>query len=143
MATSKEKEGQEMNFLKKVQWSPYVAGALIGVVSWFSVLTADKYLGVSTTFVRTIGMVENIFVPDRVAATPYFMKEKPVIDWQWMEVLGILIGAFISAKLAGDFKRKFVPPMWEARFGPSRFKRWTVAFFGGVILMFGARMADG
>jgi len=38
-----------MNILKKVQWSPYVAGALIGMVSWFSVLTADKYLGVSTT----------------------------------------------------------------------------------------------
>jgi uncharacterized membrane protein YfcA len=140
---AEKKEGREMNFLKKVQWSPYVAGALIGVVSWFSVLTAAKYLGVSTTFVRTIGMVESIFVPDRVAGMPYFMKEKPVIDWQWMEVLGILIGAFISAKLSGDFKRKFVPPMWEARFSPSQFKRWIVAFFGGVILMFGARMADG
>jgi uncharacterized protein len=143
MATTKKKEGREMNFLKTVQWSPYMTGALIGVVSWFSVLTAGKYLGVSTTFVRTIGMVESMFVPDRVAAMPYFMKEKPIIDWQWMEVLGILIGSFISAKLSGDFKRKFVPPMWEARFGPSRLKRWMVAFFGGVILMFGARMADG
>jgi len=64
-----------MNFLKKVQWSPYVAGCLMGLVSWFSVLTAGKYLGVSTTFVRTIGMAESIFVPDRVAAMPYFMKE--------------------------------------------------------------------
>jgi hypothetical protein len=132
-----------MNFLKRVEWSPYVAGALLGLVSWFSVLTAGKYLGVSTTFVRTIGMVESIFVPDRVAAMPYFMKEKPIIDWQWMEVCGILIGAFISAKLSGDFRRKFVPPTWETRFGPSRLKRWTVAFLGGVILMFGARMADG
>jgi len=140
---SKEKEAREMNFLKKVQWSPYVAGALMGLVSWFSVLTAGKYLGVSTTFVRTIGMVESIFVPDRVAAMPYFMKEKPIIDWQWMEVLGILFGAFISAKLSGDFKQGFLPPMWKIRFGPSRLKRWILAFFGGVILMFGARMADG
>ena len=132
-----------MNFLKRIQWSPYVAGALIGLVSWFSVLTAGKYLGVSTTFVRTVGMVESVFTPDRVAAMPYFMKEKPLIDWQWMEVLGILIGAFISAKCSGDFKRKFVPPMWETRFGPSRLKRWVAAFSGGVILMFGARMADG
>jgi len=132
-----------MNFLKKVQWSPYVAGALMGLVTWFSVLTAGKYLGVSTTFVRTIGMIESFFTLDRVAAMSYFMKEKPIIDWQWMEVLGILIGAFISAKLSRDFKRKFVPPMWERQFGPSRLKRWTVAFFGGVILMFGARMADG
>ncbi len=132
-----------MNIFKRVQWSPYAAGALIGVVSWFSVLTAGKYLGVSTTFVRTIGMIESIFIPERVASLPYFVKEKPLIDWQWMEVLGILIGAFIAARLSGDFKKSFVPPMWEKRFGPSRFKRWTVAFFGGVILMFGARMADG
>jgi hypothetical protein len=132
-----------MNIFKKPQWSPYVAGALIGGVSWFSVLTAGKYLGVSTTFVRTIGMIESIFTPDRVAALPYFVKEKPVIDWQWMEVFGILIGAFIAAKLSGNFKRRFVPPMWEKRFGPSRFKRWVFAFFGGTVLMFGARMADG
>ncbi len=135
--------GLPMKILRKVQWSPYVAGTMLGLVSWFSVLTAGKYLGVSTTFVRTIGMIESIFTPERVASLPYFVKEKPIIDWQWMEVLGILIGAFIASKLSGDFKRRFLPPMWEKRFGPSRFKRWIVAFFGGVILMFGARMADG
>ena len=132
-----------MNIFKKVQWSPYLAGALIGVVSWFSVLTAGKYLGVSTTFVRTIGMIESFFIPERVASLPYFLKEKPIIEWQWMEVMGILIGAFIAARLSGDFKKSFVPPMWEKRFGSSRFKRWVVAFFGGIILMFDARMADG
>lgn len=132
-----------MNVFKKAQWSPYVAGALLGVVSWFSVLTAGKYLGVSTTFVRTIGMIESVFTPERVASLPYFVKEKPIIDWQWMEVLGILIGAFIASKLSGDFKKVFIPPMWQPRFGLSRWKRWVVAFFGGVILMFGARMADG
>jgi hypothetical protein len=132
-----------MNILKRAQWSPYAAGALIGVVSWFSVVTTGKYLGVSTTFVRAIGMIESIFASDRVATLPYFAKEKPIIDWQWMEVLGILIGAFIAAKLSGNFTKRFVPPMWENRFGPSRLKRWAVAFFGGVILMFGARMADG
>ena len=113
------------------------------MVSWFSVLTAGKVLGVSTTFVRTIGMIESILIPERVASLPYFIKEKPLIDWQWLEVLGILIGAFVASKLSGDFKKGFVPPMWEKRFGPSRFKRWVVAFFGGVILMFGARVADG
>ena len=132
-----------MNVLKKAEWSPYVAGALLGVVTWFSVLTADKYVGVSTTFVRAIGMIENLFIPGHVASLPLFLKEKPLIDWQWMEVLGIFIGAFISARLSGDIRKTFVPPMWEKRFGSSRFKRWIVAFLGGAILMFGARMADG
>ncbi len=132
-----------MNLLKKPQWSPYVAGGLLGMVSWFAVLTAGKYLGVSTTFVRTIAMIESLFIPEHVATLPYFMKEKPIVDWQWMEVIGILIGAFIASKLSGEFKSRFVPPMWEKRFGPDRFKRWFVAFLGGIILMFGARMADG
>jgi hypothetical protein len=39
--------------------------------------------------------------------------------------------------------KKFVPVMWNERFGGSRGKRWVFAFAGGVILMFGARMADG
>ena len=71
-----------MKILRKAQWSPYVAGTMLGLVSWFSVLTAGKYLGVSTTFVRTIGMIESIFTPERVASLPYFVKEKPIIDWQ-------------------------------------------------------------
>jgi hypothetical protein len=33
--------------------------------------------------------------------------------------------------------------MWEKRFGPSKLKRGIVAFIGGVIAMFGARLADG
>ena len=132
-----------MDYLRKVQWSPYVAGALIGMVSWFSVLTAGKYLGVSTSFVRTAGMIEKWFAPEHVAMAPYFLKEAPIIEWQWMEVLGILIGAFLASRLSGDFQSRFVPPMWQERFGPSRFKRWAVAFGGGVVLMFGARLADG
>jgi uncharacterized protein len=132
-----------MNLFTRARWSPYAAGAGLGLTSWFAVLTAGKYIGVSTTFVRTIGMIESLFTPDRVAAMPYFIKEKPIIDWQSMEVLGILVGAFLAARLGGEIKARFVPELWEGRFGPSRFKRWFAAFFGGALLMFGARMADG
>jgi hypothetical protein len=132
-----------MNYLKKAHWSPYVAGAMLGVVSCFSVLTAGKYLGVSTTFVRATGMIEKWFSPGHFQTITYFIKEKPIIDWQWMEVVGIFIGAFIAARFSGQIKPQFVPPMWEHRFGPSRVKRWALAFTGGVLVMFGARMADG
>jgi hypothetical protein len=33
--------------------------------------------------------------------------------------------------------------MWEDRFGPGKMKRAVVAFIGGMIAMFGARLADG
>jgi hypothetical protein len=124
-------------------WNPYLAGALSGLVMVFSVGLAGKFLGASTTYVRTAGMVEKYFQPQRVAGLEYFLKEVPQIDWQWLFVVGILLGALIAAKTAGDLRWQALPPMWEGRFGPSRLKRGLVAFSGGAIAMFGARLADG
>jgi hypothetical protein len=33
--------------------------------------------------------------------------------------------------------------MWKERFGPDRKKRFFIAFLGGIIAIFGARMAGG
>ena len=124
-------------------WSPYVAGALSGIVSILSVWIAGKYFGASTTFVRSSGMIEKLFDPDRVAKMDYFIKELPIIDWQWMFVVGIFIGSLIASTTPRSFQWKALPDMWEARFGSSKVKRAYVAFIGGTIAMFGARLADG
>jgi hypothetical protein len=108
-----------------------------------SVWLSGKYFGTSTTFVRTAGMLEGLFAPERVAAMPYFIKELPQIDWQWLFVAGIFFGSLAAAKLSGDFRWQAAPVMWENRFGPSRVKRGLAAFGGGVVAMFGARLADG
>ena len=124
-------------------WSPYVAGALTGVVMIFSVLVAGKYFGASTTFVRSAGMLEKIFSAERVPKIDYFVKEAPKIDWQWMFVVGILIGCLIASTTSKTFQWKAAPHIWAGRFGSSIGKRAVVAFLGGVIAMFGARLADG
>jgi uncharacterized protein len=125
-------------------WSPYLAGALSGLVGVFSVWFAGQYFGASTSFVRTAGMIENLFGPERVAQMDYFIKVVPRIDWQWMFVVGITLGALIAALTSGSFKLQAVPDMWAARFGQkSTPQRAVVAFVGGVVAMFGARMADG
>lgn len=124
-------------------WSPYVAGALGGVVLILSVWITGKFFGASTTFVRSAGMVERLFSAERVAAMEYFVRELPQIDWQWMFVIGIFLGSLISAVTSGSFRLQAVPDMWERRFGPSRAKRAAVAFIGAVVAMFGARLADG
>jgi hypothetical protein len=124
-------------------WSPYLAGGLSGLVSIFAVVTADKFLGASTTFVKTTGMIEKVFDPVRVSAMDYFIKEVPGIDWQWMFVVGIFIGALLSAVTSKSFQWKAVPDMWAGRFGVSVPKRAVFAFFGGAVAMFGARLADG
>ena len=124
-------------------WNAYLCGALSGFVSIGSVWFVGKYLGASTTFVRTAGMIENIFSPKKVASMPYFLKELPVIDWQWMFVIGIAIGAFIAAVIYGDFQIQWVPDKWTERFGSSVSKRAIAAFLGGIIAIFGVRLADG
>ena len=124
-------------------WSPYLAGALSGLVSIGSVWFVGKYLGASTTFVKTTGMLEKIFSPERVAKMPYFIKETPAIDWQWMVVIGIAIGAFLAAVTSGSFRMQSLPTMWENRFGAAVAPRAFIAFVGGIIAMFGARLADG
>ena len=124
-------------------WSPYIVGALSGLVLVRSVWISGKYFGASTTFVRSAGMLEQIFGAERVARMDYFIKEAPVFDWQWMFVIGIFFGALIAAKTTGTFAVQALPDMWRRRFGNSIFKRACVAFFGGIIAMFGARLADG
>ena len=131
-----------MNWLKQEEWSPYVGGIVIGLVGWFAFLTV-KPLGASTTFVRTAGMIEKLFAPEHVKSLPYFIEKAPKIDWQWMLIVGIVIGSFVAAKLSGRFQWRFVPPMWEKSFGSSRALRWVVAFVGGIIAIIGARMAGG
>jgi hypothetical protein len=124
-------------------WNPYLAGALSGVVGILSVWLAGKYFGASTSFVRTAGLIEQLFGPERVAQMDYFIKTAPKIDWQWMFVVGVLIGSLIAAKMSGTFRLQAVPDMWQERFGGGVFKRGVVAFAGGTVAMFGARLADG
>lgn len=124
-------------------WNPYWAGALSGLVSIFSVWIAGKYLGVSTTFVRTTGMIEKLFDASRVEKMAYFARDLPVIDWQWMFVVGIFFGSLVASMTDGSFRWTALPDMWERRFGNSRFLRGVAAFAGGVVAMFGARLADG
>jgi len=132
-----------MNVLRLKSWSPYVAGGMVGILICLSVLITGKYFGASTTFVRSAGLIEKLFTAERVEKMEYFVKKKVKIDWQWMFVVGVFFGSLLSSKISGDFRKTDLPPMWETRFGPSRAKRWVIAFIGGTIAMFGARMAGG
>ncbi len=124
-------------------WSPYLAGALTGGVIIISAWIAGNYFGASTCFVRVSGFIEQIFAPDKVAGMTYYQWFGPKVDWQVMMVLGILIGAVISSVTDGSFKIQSVPDMWKTRFGSNAVTRGIVAFLGGVVLMFGARLAGG
>jgi uncharacterized protein len=126
-----------------------VTGALVGLLATASVListqTLDKakYLGASTSFVRSAGLVEQTVAQDHVTENAYFQAKKVKVDWQLMLLLGVLIGSFAASKIDGSFKTESVPPIWKDRFGDKISVRAIAAFLGGIVAMFGARMAGG
>ena len=129
-------------------WSPYLVGAGIGVLSWFAFATADKPLGITTAFEYTAALIEKAAIPNFEQTNEYFAakakeSKSPKIDWEWMLVLGVFIGAFLSAALSGDRTQETVPALWRRRFGGSVAKRLAAAFLGGGLMMFGARLAQG
>ena len=130
----------------KPRWNPYLVGAGIGVLSWVAFGIMGKALGVSTSFVTVAGLLESIFAADHVRANPYYAKllvDAPSIDWQFLLVVGLLIGAFLSARLGGSSRVEHVPDLWAWRFGPGRMLRYAAAVVGGILVLFGARMAGG
>ncbi|HHO48441.1 MAG TPA: YeeE/YedE family protein [Desulfobacteraceae bacterium] len=130
-------------------WNPYLAGALVGLLAVVSayattvLLGKTTYIGASTTFVRAAGFLEQAVALEHVAANEYFVKTKIKIDWQYMLVAGIFLGSLVSSVTDRSFVLESVPPTWRDRFGPSVVKRALGAFFGGIVAMVGARMADG
>lgn len=121
-----------VNFLKRASWSPYAAGALIGVLSWFAFLTAGRPLGISTAFVRLVAWIEGTLARAHVEATPYLARLKPVFDWEFFLVIGVALGALAASRLGGA----------QGSERPTG-KRIAEAVIGGFFLMIGARIANG
>ena len=136
-----------MNPLRMKVWSPYLVGAGIGVLSWLTFATVNRPIGITTAFEYSAALTEQAAAPQ--VAQPYLdAKAKdnkaPKIDWEWMLVLGVLIGAYASSRMPGDrAPEEKVPPLWRSRFGDSPGVRYVGALLGGLIMMFGARVAQG
>ena len=125
-------------------WSPYVVGALIGVLVWLTFLLSDKPVGASTAYARVAGLIGMIFAPRHTESLKYFQDTKPKIDWEVMFVVGAIGGAFLAAWHGSELTGEWLPPMWEARFGASSLPlRLAITFAGGAFMAFGARMAGG
>lgn len=138
--------------IRRNRATPYIIGALIGILSWVTFLTMDKALGTSTTMVHVSGLAVGMVAPDHVVgpdANAYYASEinpdkgKNMFDWQLFLVVGLVGGAYLGSLIGKDRQVEHVPALWAWRFGASRWVRYAAAFVGGVILLFGARMAGG
>ncbi len=118
-------------------------GVAIGILVLVGFLISNKALGCSTAYARTSGILEGFIRGEKVTDREYFLKVVPKIDWEWMLVLGIVFGSFLSAILSGQFEIELLPVVWVNTFGKSVILRLFTALTGGILIGFGARLAGG
>ena len=72
-------------YLTQAGWSPYVAGAGIGVLVCFAFLLSDRPLGCSTAFVKARGLIGKVINRTQVEKNEYYREIIPQIDWAFTD----------------------------------------------------------
>ena len=130
--------------LSSGRWNPYLVGTGIGVLSMAVFSLADKPLGISTALSQASGACAATFMGwEKVGANAYWTKHVPQWDYGMLFLVGAFLGAMVAAILGKGFRLEAVPRVWRERFGPSVLKRMAGAVIGGVLVMYGARLAGG
>ena len=152
------------DFLYQKQWHWKVSGVALGL-SFLLAVVFVKPIGVSTQFVILDGIiwdsfstevvVENATAPSGYSSpNPYLNKSggkyaknvaKP-LNYSFVFVLAMLAGGFIASKLQStqtDKQELIAPEVWRSRFGESSAKRYMATFVGGILVLFGSRLAGG
>ena len=125
-------------------WNPYIAGLGLGLVLLASFVIMGRGLGASGAFASVVSVGVNALAPLHASANNFYAEylgdgtQSPLKDWLVFEVLGVIVGGFISGILAGRVKK-------TVEKGPriSTAGRFGFAFFGGMIMAFGAKLARG
>jgi uncharacterized protein len=123
--------------------NPYWGGILLGLVLFLSFFITGSGLGASGGLNRLLVVVEDAIAPGHVDRVPYLIDmaggdKNPLDSW----VVFVTIGAILGGFLAGWRNKRL---KLETIKGPniSRESRWIMAFAGGALMGFGARMARG
>ncbi|MBI5963703.1 MAG: YeeE/YedE family protein [Chloroflexi bacterium] len=128
---------------EKAYVHPYFGGAVLGIVLFLAILLTGNGLGSSGATSRLDAAFVDAVAPAHVDNTPYLLKlaggdKNPLDDWIVPVFFGALLGGFSSGFFSGRLK-------FMTTKGPniSNRTRWLMAFLGGVIFLYGARMARG
>lgn len=128
----------------KPLWNPYLVGAGMGVLSWLAFAVVNQPLGVSTSLSAASGACAvPVLGSEAVWTNAYWVKTPFKWDYGMLFLVGTFLGSLLSTLVSGRFRVEKVPSVWAEYFGPSVAKRMAVAFVGGILTMYGARMAGG
>lgn len=128
---------------KKSYMNPYIAGILLGLVLLSAMFISGRGLGASGGLKYTVVAAVGAIDKDHAMESPYYSKyfedgKKPLKSWLALEVLGMILGGFISGAFSGRLKLKI-----EKSPKISNKKRLLFAFLGGVFFVYGAQLARG
>jgi hypothetical protein len=122
---------------------PYLAGAMLGVVLFLSFFVTGGGLGASAALSRVQTGVLDLFAPAHVDRVAYFAELAGGIRSPWLHYSVYMLAGTILGGLASGLWNRRVKV--ETRKGPriSTGARWALAFAGGAIMGYGARLARG
>lgn len=115
-------------------------GIIFGVLGALSILLWAP-IGVSGTYPRFIGALFRIFDGTYAESNPYLVKMGSFAKPETFLVLGLLIGGYFSMKLGKKGKAPACEMVHEME--RSKGLRYRDAFIGGLLIVFGARLAGG
>lgn len=128
---------------EKAYINPYLAAILLGVVLFLAFFITGNGLGASGGLNRILVYAQDLIAPEHTDRVPYLISmaggSKNALDnWVVFMTVGTLLGGFAAGVINGRFKI-------ETNRGPQvPIKvRWVMAFIGGSLMGYGARMARG
>ena len=129
--------------MPKAYMNPYLAGILLGLVLFLAFFITGSGLGASGGLNRMLVFFQNMAVPEHINQVPYLLKMaggslNPLDNWIVYMTIGTILGGFLS----GLFGRRI---KLETNKGPQigNQTRWMMAFLGGALMGYGARLARG
>jgi len=133
-----------LNYIRKEEWSPYVAGILLGITGVLAVLLSNSLLGASGAFENLAGLIGKAIAPNAFDNMYFNFIMPPGITWGVVLLVGVFFGGMLGAFSSGTFKWRLISDeQWKKVFGPEVWKRWALAFVGAIVLEYGAGIAGG
>jgi len=124
-------------------WNPYVAGIGLGLVLLLAYVIAGRGLGASGAFTSLVAAGVNVVSPAHAQSSAFYKEylpsgRNPLKEWLVFEILGVIVGGWVSGRLAGRNRLTV-----EKSAGISTTGRFTFALLGGILLGIGSKLARG